>query len=648
MASIKVFLDGHFVSTHELVQGHDLLVGRGETCDITLQAEKGISRQHFRIYANQGKWNVEVLSRFGELYVNHQKQTQFKLHHGITFVVPPYEFVYENENESMIAGFNDSAAWNSQVEHSDENTGSNTLDRTHIGHIPAMAYLKLVDEHNQTLQNFRLEGFAWVAGRDTSCSIYIDNPRLSRKQFEIQKQNESYYIRNLGNVNPTLLNGRALDDEWSILNSSDVISVADCKINFELHDALFENKLQEVDPRLLLNNSQFNEPTREEAFFSQNNYQQAAFNSSSGQFASPKAIKPGMTLFGRHIPGLNPVRLGLVIVIVLAGLYGVVNSSSDDKPIAKRAQTPFDKLSPDKQQVVKQIYLTAQSLIAQSRYELARQEIVKLHQIIPFYEDSKEIEETANKGLAILADREKNEAEERQRAEMEQKVLKQVEVCKSQLNANSDLVWLESCLDSIMALNPDHPQIIALRDEVSRLSTERAMKAVQAKEYAERVAALKSLYQKAFKIEEQGLPLPAIDAYRKVTASKLPDPSGLKPKATRQIASLQNDLERKQSESEKLADEAYRNGKFKIAIEYLRKGIAVNPENEVLKGKHLQYLKELHKMMMGFYHEGILEESVGDVDSANKKWKKIIEQSLPGEDYYEKAKLKLKKYGAFE
>jgi hypothetical protein len=49
--------------------------------------------------------------------------------------------------------------------------------------------------------------------------------------------------------------------------------------------------------------------------------------------------------------------------------------------------------------------------------------------------------------------------------------------------------------------------------------------------------------------------------------------------------------------------------------------------------------------MQALYQEGILEESVGEVETAKTKWKKIIDQSLPDEDYYKKAKMKLKKYG---
>ncbi|MNU08930.1 hypothetical protein D3C72_2552040 [compost metagenome] len=56
--------------------------------------------------------------------------------------------------------------------------------------------------------------------------------------------------------------------------------------------------------------------------------------------------------------------------------------------------------------------------------------------------------------------------------------------------------------------------------------------------------------------------------------------------------------------------------------------------------------------MMNLYQEGILEESFGNVDGgeskagAKDKWKKILELDVSDGEYYKKAYIKLKKYGA--
>jgi tetratricopeptide (TPR) repeat protein len=504
------------------------------------------------------------------------------------------------------------------------------------------------------VQNFKLEGQAWIGGRDTTCSIYIDNPRIGRKQFEVQKQDDAYYVRDLGSINVTLHNGRPLAvEDWTQLQSSDVISVADWSLHFELRDAGYEQRLQEVDPALMLpmnyNDEAAGGGAYNDAFAGAPNMGSspaqgfAGFDANGMPIASP-TMKPGMKLFGKHISGLTPARLAMIVILLLAGMYGMFGQD-EEKLVITKVQTPFDKLAPDKQQVVKQLYLTAQSLIAQGRYELARQEIIKLHQIIPYYEDSKQIEETANQGLAILAEREKNEATERQRAQIEEKIQKQVAECRAALNENSDSLWLDGCLASIMEFNPEHPSIIALRNEVDRLTRDRAIALANQKDYEAKVAAHRAVFARAQKVEKQGLPIPAIAAYQKVLKTGLPDPGNLNGVARRQIASLQSGMETLQAEAEKNAEVAYRSGALKKAIEILREGIKINPDNETLKGRHAQMMNELRKQMMNFYQEGILEESVGEVETAKNKWRKIMDQSLPGEDYFEKAKMKLKKYG---
>lgn len=649
MARLKVFLNGQFTVQHDLAESHELLVGRGETCDVVLAPERGISRQHFRIRYAEGQWIVEVLSRYGELYKNGERQSIFALRDGTTFAVPPYEFVFENEDEGGQIAHNQDLP--------DASTGSEE-DKTHIGYLPSNAYLRLVDHQGRAVQNFKLEGQAWIGGRDTTCSIYIDNPRISRKQFEVQKQDDAYYVRDLGSINVTLHNGRPLAvEDWTQLQSSDVISVADWSLHFELRDAGFEQRLQEVDPALLVPMN-YNEENvgaggvYSDSFGAGPNMGAspaqgfAGFDANGMPISGPAMLKPGMKLFGKHIPGLTPARLAMICVIFLAVMYGVFGQEDESKHAITKIQTPFDKLPPDKQQVVKQLYLTAQSLIAQGRYELARQEVIKLHQIIPYYEDSKQIEETANQGLAILAEREKNEAAERQRAATEEKIQKQVAECRAALNENSDSAWLEGCLASIMEFNPEHPSIVSLRNEVERITTERNMKIANQKEYEAKVAAHRAVYERAVKVEKQGLPIPAIAAYKKVLKTGLPDPGNLNGISRRKIASLEAGIESQQAEAEKNAEVAYRSGALKKAIEILREGIKINPDNEVLKGRHQAMMTELRKQMMTFYQEGILEESVGEVETAKNKWRKILDQSLPGEDYYEKAKMKLKKYGA--
>jgi tetratricopeptide (TPR) repeat protein len=93
------------------------------------------------------------------------------------------------------------------------------------------------------------------------------------------------------------------------------------------------------------------------------------------------------------------------------------------------------------------------------------------------------------------------------------------------------------------------------------------------------------------------------------------------------------------------AENARKAGKYKEAIVALQEALKINPDNEVIKGRIESVMAELRKQMQSLYQEGILEESVGEVETAKSKWKRIIESSVPEEEYYKKSHIKLKKYG---
>ncbi len=49
--------------------------------------------------------------------------------------------------------------------------------------------------------------------------------------------------------------------------------------------------------------------------------------------------------------------------------------------------------------------------------------------------------------------------------------------------------------------------------------------------------------------------------------------------------------------------------------------------------------------MKAIYEDSVLEESLGNVDSAKEKWKKIMKEDLETDDYFKKSKVLLRKYG---
>ena len=159
MSRLKVLLRGALISEIQLNPEKEYIGGRKDGSDIRLQAEKGISREHFKLKINDGRWTVHAISRFGEIFSLGQKIDEIALEHGQMFQIPPYEFHLLDVPDSGIP-----IAPNT--------TDFSEVTRTVMGAAPQMPYVKMVNLKDQVSEMLRLEvGDLWVAGRDPSCQI---------------------------------------------------------------------------------------------------------------------------------------------------------------------------------------------------------------------------------------------------------------------------------------------------------------------------------------------------------------------------------------------------------------------------------------------------------------------------------------------
>ncbi len=676
MAHLKVIKESVTVQELDLDPQQTYLAGRGETCQIPLDPEPGISRHHLQIACTKNGWKLEVLSRYGELYVDGQKAPGITMTTQTKFSVPPYDFEFSTDGSEF-----ESAG-----------DGQSDLERTVVSILPSAAYLKLVDATGKVRQVFRLEGEAWIGGRDVTSNLFIDNPKISRKQFELYREGESYYIRDMGSSNGTLVNGQGISqNEWTQLDSGDVITVVDWTLQFELKDASFQDRISAVEAHLQGASIIDQEaPSFESDFGQVTNYGsipneqelppppgvQNDFSGDSSQGTdspdlqfttydqqmppppnSPLGFAEGNTALGaegqissknKFSAKLNPVRIIILLLIVGAGIYAFMENSTTDevKPAAVKQKNPFDNLSPEDQQMVMQAYKAANTRMERREFAEALQEIARIKEKIPVYEESNNLEKTAKAGLAQMEDIKREEQLEKEKAEMEEKIQKQVAECQKQLDPKTSTVEsVESCLAPVIPLNPEHPAIVSLKAQVEKFATDKKISDEKKKEHSEDVAKLRALYEKAVAIEKRENLFDAIKAYENVEHSKHTDPGGLKAKATRARVAIITKMAKNQKELEEQADQFTKEGKFREAVIALKKALKINPDNEVVKGHLAQSMLDLHKQLQVVYQESILDESVGDVETAKGKWKKIIDQSLSGEDYFEKARFKLKKYG---
>ena len=676
MPRLKISLRGAQISDIGLQVDREYIGGRKENCDIRLQAEKGISREHFKIKYDDGKWIVSSLSRFGEIYSQGQRVETFNLEHGITFQIPPYDFQFSDVPESQVPDLQQAAP----------EIGEN--ERTVIGASQQVPYIKMLNSSGEVREMLRLEvGDTWVAGRDSTCQIIIPDQRVSRRQFEIRKMNGIFTAIDLGSVNGTFLNGTPISStDPNPLKSGDAISVLDNNMYFELHDPNFQYRMDRIDiPPLQL--VQDEEPIDEYVEADQapsdpmmlQNIEQPytdqmsqQFDPSGGPFTGmPNGPQdPNQFYAFQQAPVMPPETawtkftknkpLVAIAVLLFLGLAFYASEYFNPPPKAVKvvqnvdSADPFSRLKPEEQKTIKDLYSLAQKSMLQQKYSFAKENLEKIHQILPTgYEESKSMLVEALNSEMTIAQQLEQERLEKEKAEQNKKIVETINICKKLISPEITIDKMKECLAPVALIDPTNNEYIKLITEVEKINSDKKVKADEELSYQSQVKALDELFAKAEAIQKNGFPYKAIKAYKIVIASKLPDPANLKDKSKRQISFIENKIELRTAENLKQADAFLQQGKLKEGVLALRAALIYDPDNQIVKDKIDKNTNDLRRQVMVMYQESVIDENFGHIDGsdsrpgAKDKWKKIIELDLDDGEYYRKAFIKLHRYGAF-
>jgi len=676
MPRLKVSLRGAQISDIGLSSEREYIGGRKETCDILLQPEKGISREHFKLKFEDGKWTISSLSRFGEIFSQGQRVESFNLEHGLTFQIPPYEFQFSDLPDAIADGVKDQAA----IE-------VNENERTVIGASQQVPYVKMLNSKGQVREMLRLEvGDLWVSGRDPSCQIVIPDQRVSRRQFELRKINGIYTVLDLGSVNGTFLNGVPISSVDPVpLKSGDAISVLDNMMYFELHDPNFKYKMDriEVPPLQLVQNDEevvnfeniqpsdqgmalqevdqpYVDPQMQQQYYDPNGGPFTGMPSSMSNpdenqyytFQPPQEQKPLSTW--EKFKSNKPLVIAAVLLFLGGAYYlsELMNAPSEIPKNAQNTQDPFSRLKPEEQKTVQDLYALAEKSMLQQKYSLAKENLDKIHQLLPTgYKDSLAIREEADVNEQTIISQQQQERLEKEKAEQERKILETAEQCRKLVNPELTIEKMKECLAPIALIDPTNSQYITLMGEAERIESDKRRKADDQLAHESQIKALEDLFAKAEKIQSQGFPYKAIKAYKSVIAAGLPDPQNLKDKAQSRIKFIERKIASKTDDNLKKADQLLQDGKLRDAILSMRAALVYDPENKTLKDKIEKNTEDLRRQMMSIYQESIIDENFSNIDGsetrqgAKDKWKKIVETDLDDGEYYRKAFIKLRKYG---
>lgn len=678
MARLKVLLRGAQISDIPLDANKEYLAGRKESCDIVLQPEKGISREHFKIKFQDGFWTIQSLSRFGEIYSGGQRVEKFNIEHGGSFQVPPYEFQFRDLPAEDINEMSQRSS-----------APVNESDRTVVGVSPQAPFIKMMTVGGEVKEMLRLEGGdVWVAGRDQGCQIVIQDQRVSRKQFEIRKINGVFTIIDLNSVNGTFLNGSPISAvDPQTLKSGDSIGVLDNVMYFELHDPNFKFKVDKIeipqinlsDKELSLSSAEFENLTASQADvqansqISQPKYSSGNTNVSQAGAGHQDQASPSPLMmqqieepytqqqasfknygqkqqqqsahqqqnqyyqFSQSQQGMQPPTPPLnawkkftenkplffsVVLLVLGGAYYIseMNSEPEKQPVVQVVSNdPFEKLTPEQKKTVQDLFSLAQKAMLQQKYSFAIENLRKLHEILPpGYQDSKSILEEATLNEQIISQKLEQERLEKIKAEQDLEILNTAAKCQKILDRSITVEKMRLCLAPIALIDPTNNEYTRLMTEAERIFTEvevEKQKALEAKKpKIVEKDQLEILFEKAELYRNNGRPHRAIKAYLNVINSELKDSKDYKIQAEERITFIRGKLQEKIDKFIEDAEIPIKEGKLKDAIAILRQGLDVDPYNEDLNDRIEKNVSELKNQVKLIYQESIIDENFGNLD----------------------------------
>jgi len=628
MANLIAKFHGQEIGKIQLQSGEVYSIGRAADSAIQLPSERGISRNHLKLYEQDGMWVCETLSKFVHIQKGTESSQILELKENCEFTVGSIEFIY----------YMDAPAVQTETPQALEEPAMATAespshDATLAGPASLVPYLRIKYSDEGREELLKLEGQNWVAGRESHCEIFVNHANLSRKHFELSNTPNGFFIMDLGSSNGTTVNGiRLTPHEPKRLESGDEISIKNLAIIFEVRDPGFANRVRQLATPALLTQQQASE-SRLPALYDPTIYQ------GSPEASPPKRSRP-------KSKGLNPVRMVLgaiaLTIVVIALLPGKEKEKTNRDPATQTAPAGVSK---EQQTVIKDAFNLARNLYVQGKYALCLTELAKIHELVPIYENSKELQTFCEQGQELQRRAEDVRRKDQERQQIETQIGNYVDSCKSRLAPNATLDEARTCLAPAMELNPEHPAILEILQSAQNNEAQRAARAQEQRKLEAQISKGNAHFERAISTYKTGNLKKAAEQLEEFLSKSYPGSTHNKDEAKRTLASIKQEISTKVAQLVLECKGLVEKNRYKDAYLSCDKALKVDAKNEEALALRQRSHSELRREMKSIYEDSVLEESLGNVDSAKEKWKKIIQENISTDEYTKKAKSKLASHG---
>lgn len=341
---------------------------------------------------------------------------------------------------------------------------------------------------------------------------------------------------------------------------------------------------------------------------------------------------------------------GIIALVVVFAFMGNDDKEGDIESASKGVLDPtkpttLAKMSPEQKKLAEQTYQLAKKFYIQQKYQLAKIEVDKLHNIVPFYLDSRDMEKYINEAILIESDRVSIELKIQKQKETAETVKQIVRECSTKAVPKTTIAEIQACLQPAVEIDPENKEAQALVDKVTAFEDQKNQTKLAKETRDSQVRKGLGIYSEAQRAEAKSDYLLAMDLYNKFANSGLPDPAGNKVKAREASSNLAQKIKNDITKNLAAADKFKSQEKYKEAWALLRQAMKWDPTDSRILQAMTAIESELKKKMKTLYNDGVLEENIGNLESAKQKWRTICEQDLNDGEYNRKAKSKLKRYG---
>ncbi len=527
-----------------------------------------------------------------------------------------------------------------------EGTAALARAETQVQIKPVVAKL-MFQEGPKAGEEFFLEAYEVTMGRSKKADIFLDDDKLSRVHAKITRVGMGYRLIDLNSRNGTYVNGMRILEHP--LNSFDELQIGRSKIKFLIHDIMVgesPGKLAKIPTQEETRSAALGVVTPDSAF---------AMEPGRGAGPPDSPFARGYSAFPpQWEKAKSSKRMAVVVggIVTLLLVWWMLSSgkstapaSHGEKAVSSTKAPPtmpkeYLELSPESQKAVEGYYNTAQTLADKESYEEALSYLKRIHEALPFYKQSRELQELYQKKL-----KEKQMAEVQKKAQRDEQQDLALSIEEGLENLKEgDFDRAAEAFNSAIVIDPKN-EIAVKGLKAAELKVRRIEDIPADKDPEdEKRKQVSDLFQVAVAKFTQKSYQDAIETAEKIRQIELKGDTQYLNEA-KQIIDRAKMLQKEEFEPFLIqAKEKCAEGDFNSCRDTCEEMLKKDPAYEEAKQCATTAKKQLNKLAKEAYTHGYILESMNRLEEAKQYYNRAKTFVRTGDAYYDKVMKKLEYY----